>query len=86
MVSSNARMSMRGLQVVTVILSVLTLGATSADAYDKLGTRKEQSARHYCWKRIGLKPDNDPTEHQAAVLKPCVKKRLGYDDPYMDQF
>jgi hypothetical protein len=78
---------MRGLQVVTVVFTVLTLGATSsAVAYDKLGTKKEQSARHYCWKRIGLKADDDPTEHQAAVLKPCVKKRLGYDDPYMDQF
>ncbi len=77
---------MRGLWVVTVIFVLLALGATAADAYDKLGTHKEQSARHYCWKRIGLKPDNDPTEHQAAVLKPCVKKRLGYDDPYMDQF
>ena len=71
---------------VASLLVLLSLGATSADAYDKLGTRKEQSARHYCWKRIGLKPDNEPTEHQAAVLKPCVKKRLGYADPYMDQF
>jgi hypothetical protein len=67
--------------------AVLTLGiAPAADASDKLGTRREQSARHYCWKRIGLKADEDPTIHQAAVLKPCVKKRLGYDDPYMDQF
>ena len=74
------------ISAVALSILVLALGATSADAYDKLGTRKEQSARHYCWKRIGLKPDNDPTEHQAAVLKPCVKKRLGYDDPYMDQF
>ncbi len=71
---------------VAALVILLTLDATSAVAYDKLGTRKEQSARHYCWKRIGLKPDNDPTEHQAAVLKPCVKKRLGYDDPYMEQF
>lgn len=53
---------------------------------ERLGTRHEQSARHYCWKRIGLKPDDTPTSHQAARLKPCVKKRLGYDDPYMDQF
>jgi len=50
------------------------------------GTHRQQSARHYCWKRIGLDPDDVPTRHQAARLKPCVKKRLGYDDPYMDQF
>ena len=71
-----------------VLAAVLMLGGvmTIASAYDKLGTRREQSARHYCWKRIGLKPDDDPTLHQVALLKPCVKKRLGYDDPYMDQF
>jgi hypothetical protein len=70
-----------------LLAAVLTLGVTSAaDAYDKLGTHREQSARRYCWKRIGLKPDGDPTTHQAEVLRPCVKKRLGYDDPYMDQF
>ncbi len=78
--------SMHRMRGVAGLVILLALGATTADAYDKLGTRKEQSARHYCWKRIGLKPDDDPTEHQAAVLKPCVKKRLGYDDPYMDQF
>jgi hypothetical protein len=71
---------------IAVLILPLAVSVTSAVAYDKLGTRKEQSARHYCWKRIGLKPDDDPTKHQAAVLKPCVKKRLGYDDPYMNQF
>ena len=71
---------------IAALVILLAPFATPAEAYDKLGTKKEQSARHYCWKRIGLKPDDDPTEHQAAVLKPCVKKRLGYDDPYMDQF
>lgn len=79
--------SMRLTSQLALLTAVLTLGiASAADAYDKLGTRREQSARHYCWKRIGLKADEDPTVHQAAVLKPCVKKRLGYDDPYMDQF
>jgi hypothetical protein len=69
------------------LAAVLTLSVGSAaDAYDKHGTRREQSARHYCWKRIGLKVDEDPTTHQAEVLRPCVKKRLGYDDPYMEQF
>jgi hypothetical protein len=71
---------------IAALVILLAPFATSGEAYDKLGTKKEQSARHYCWKRIGLKADDDPTEHQAAVLKPCVKKRLGYDDPYMDQF
>ena len=76
-----------GMSGVAALVALLTLGLSSAaDAYDKLGTHREQSARRYCWKRIGLKPDDDPTEHQAALLKPCVKKRLGYDDPYMDQF
>ena len=78
---------MHRLPEVAALVAVLAIGLSSAaDAYDKLGTRKEQSARHYCWKRIGLKPDDDPTLHQAAVLKPCVKRRLGYNDPYMDQF
>ena len=78
---------MRLTSQLALLTAVLTLGIASvADAYDKLGTRREQSARHYCWKRIGLKVDEDPTTHQASVLKPCVKKRLGYDDPYMDQF
>jgi len=78
---------MRRRSGVTALALLLVFGVLSAaSAYDKLGTRREQSARHYCWKRIGLKPDDDPTEHQAALLKPCVKKRLGYDDPYMDQF
>ena len=72
---------------VATLFALLAIGLSSAaDASDKLGTHREQSARRYCWKRIGLKPDDDPTEHQAKVLKPCVKKRLGYDDPYMDQF
>jgi len=77
---------MHRLSVVVATIVVAFSASSSVDAYDKQGTRKEQSARHYCWKRIGLKVDADPTEHQAAVLKPCVKKRLGYDDPYMDQF
>lgn len=78
---------MRPTSEIVLFAALLTLGiASAADAYDKPGTRREQSARHYCWKRIGLKVDEDPTTHQAAVLKPCVKKRLGYDDPYMDQF
>jgi hypothetical protein len=78
---------MRRMPHLALLATVLTLGVgTVAEAYDKLGTRREQSARHYCWKRIGLKVDEDPTTHQAEVLRPCVKKRLGYDDPYMDQF
>ena len=62
------------------------LAAGGSSASDHLGTHREQSARHYCWKRIGLKPDDTPSKHQAERLKPCVKKQLGYDDPYMDQF
>jgi hypothetical protein len=78
---------MRRIFEVAALVLLLASGVLStAEGYDKLGTRREQSARHYCWKRIGLKVDDDPTEHQAAMLKPCVKKRLGYDDPYMDQF
>ena len=78
---------MRRMPYLALLAAVLMLGVASvADAYDKLGTQREQSARHYCWKRIGLKPDEDPTTHQAELLRPCVKKRLGYNDPYMDQF
>lgn len=78
---------MRRMPHLALLAAMLALGTTSAaEAYDKLGTRREQSARHYCWKRIGLKADNDPTTHQAELLRPCVKKRLGYNDPYMDQF
>jgi hypothetical protein len=57
-----------------------------ATASEHLGTHREQRARHYCWKRLGLEPDATPTRHQAERLKPCIKKRLGYDDRYMDQF
>jgi hypothetical protein len=79
--------SMRRMSCLTVVSALLALGAASAaDASDKVGTHREQAARRYCWKRIGLDPDEDPSRHQAERLKPCVKKRLGYDDPYMDQF
>jgi hypothetical protein len=73
----------------TAITALLLLAASFSDASfasDKEGTHREQAARRHCWKRIGLKADDTPTEHQAARLKPCVHKRLGYDDPYMDQF
>lgn len=69
-----------------VALASLVFLGGDALASDKPGTHHEQSARHYCWKRIGLKVDATPTLHQAARLKPCVHNRLGYDDPYMDQF
>jgi hypothetical protein len=74
------------LLLTAIALASLVWLAEEALASDKPGTHREQSARHYCWKRIGLKVDDTPTEHQAAMLKPCVHKRLGYDDPYMDQF
>jgi len=81
---------MRGLSRLTIVALVLALpplaATTSLAASEKLGTHKEQSARRYCWKRMGLKPDAEPTSHQAARLRPCVTKRLGHEDPYMDQF
>ena len=51
-------MSMSRTSYTAALCALVLLGVTSAaDAYDKLGTRREQSARRYCWKRIGLKPD-----------------------------
>lgn len=75
----------RHLLVVLAMLAALG-GAVPASASEHLGTHHQQSVRRYCWKRIGLDPDATPTKHQAARLKPCVTKRLGRDDPYMDQF
>jgi hypothetical protein len=69
-----------------VVAAGLAAAGSRAAGSERLGTHREQSARHYCWKRIGLKPDDTPSTHQAERLRPCVKKRLGYDDPYMDQF
>ena len=43
---------MRRMLHLALVATVLTPGVASvANAYDKLGTRREQSARHYCWKR-----------------------------------
>jgi len=73
--------------IVAVSLGALAyLAADRVAAKEHLGTHREQAARSYCWKRIGLDPDATPTKHQAARLKPCVKQQLGYDDPYLDQF
>ena len=72
---------------VALFLATISFGVTEqVAASERQGTHREQSARRYCWKRIGLKPDDTPTTHQAERLKPCVTKRLGHEDPYMDQF
>ena len=73
--------------IVALVLAPLSFGAAAGlAASEKVGTHKEQSVRRYCWKRMGLKPDAEPTRHQAERLRPCVTKRLGHEDPYMDQF